>query len=204
MSDEQPLRDWLAARRSRIEALRAEIARQREALSQQEASLDAEEADLVATERTLARRASDQTFQPIAALTASVVERARPEPPKEPRKPKGIPKILVMADTVLAESEALGQPWLEPTQIAEVIRARWWPTVETGFITPQLWRAAKIGKLRKDGTRYARVQRNEKTPAVGTTGAFSANGAGSQPASAGGQTGNVIVPPTSFTQPERR
>ncbi len=139
-----------------IRARRAEIQRQRIVLEQ-------EDAELAVTERHIARfLPSGDGLVPIGSVMNAVVQdvATRFTPTRASmganRKPKGIPTIFRMACDVLRESARNGKPWLDSQEITNEIKARWWPSVETSAVQPQLWRAATKRKaLLKDGTRYA-------------------------------------------------
>ena len=85
-----------------------------------------------------------------------------------PPRPVGVPQTPHMICVAIAEAQDRGLPGLRPEETRDFIRAKWWPAVEIDAVGPTMWRMAKRGRLRKNGTVYS--LKNE-TPAVGAAGA---------------------------------
>jgi hypothetical protein len=92
-----------------------------------------------------------------AALPGVAVEVPRladappaPSPTKRKLKPDGIPTTSVMIITALQETGRAARP----PEIADYIRKRWWPKLQTGVIGTAVWHMAQEGKLEKDGGLY--------------------------------------------------
>lgn len=144
--------DLIRQRRQQIDAERKNLAAQIDSLRRKETMLDQELHELTVTERTIARLHNIELPELIA-------------PPEKATggKPAGIPTVLEMANAVIAsEAEGRDQLFMEGNDITEAIRRRWWPTVKPSDVTPTLWRAAKEGRIYKNGTRYARVKPDDR------------------------------------------
>lgn len=127
-----------------------EVQREKAAAVQRLAALDHERSDveqqineLAITERTLARLLSVDLPEPLVPASSELSKR---------KKPEGIPTIYVMTLTLFRDQ---GVHWLEGQEIVQAIREKWWPTAKNDDIGPTLWRLAKMGKLVKQGTKYA-------------------------------------------------
>jgi len=183
MSD-QAILAKIHARRQEIADARANVAAEIKQLGALDASLQQEETELRITERHILKFAVGELERPTTELAARVLAKGKEQEAAQrgKRKPKGLPNVLVMARAVMADSAEQGRHWLEPVEIVTQIRKRWqWPELEVGFISPQLWRAARKGKLLKDGTRYALLASNEKAPDSVAAGAPQSNGAADLP-----------------------
>jgi hypothetical protein len=145
----------------------ADVVQRRQEIQREDAELALEQQNLEITERTLVQLASHEQATHLGALVGPIVQATQPEPEKAPRKPKDAPKIIDMACRVLSDAVERGDDWLSAPEITAAIRQRWWPNVETRFITPSLWKAANRNILWKKGPRYALPSSNEKGPTVG-------------------------------------
>lgn len=130
---------------------RAEIRRERD-------RLDIEDRELEAAERQITRLFSMQVAAPNSALASHdavhVGEATQPIIEKLAtgrRKPRGVPKVLVMVFEILRETK---RP-MQAKEIADQIRDRWWREAPTSAIQAQLWRAAKDGRLQKCDRGYS-------------------------------------------------
>lgn len=165
-------------------------------------ALEVEESEIASIIRGLERHLSlaprPVIQEPVASAAAAVIERV--DSLRRKRKPKNVPSVFRMSCDVLRDSMKRGRPWLDSAEIAEEIRKRWWHQAQTGFIQPQLWRAAKRGRLLKNGARYALPTLNEKTPAEQTAGVSQSLGSegSAWPATSvptGGTAGSASVSP---------
>lgn len=68
------------------------------------------------------------------------------------RKPPGIPPMTQLIVSVLLSRD--GGP-MEPREIVEEIRARWWPDAPVTSVGPIVWRMAKEGVLSKERQLYS-------------------------------------------------
>ena len=66
------------------------------------------------------------------------------------RKPEGIPPMTEMITTAL---KVAGRG-LEPREMTEFIREKWWPHVKGESVSPIAWRMARLGQLKKEGSVY--------------------------------------------------
>lgn len=178
MSDQEAILAKIQMRRRAIAEARANMAEEIEKLRGLDAGLEQEEMELTITERHILKFTIGELERPTTELGARVVATrlAQEAVQRSKRKPADVPSVLVMAGTVLLERAERGQIWLEPAEIVTEIKKRWWRDAEQAFIAPQLWRAAKKGRLLKDGTRYA-LPENEKAPVGMATEASHSNGA---------------------------
>jgi hypothetical protein len=87
-------------------------------------------------------------------------------PEADLKKPAGIPRMSEMIITVLREYDLIGP--MEPKEIAEWIRKRWWPEAPSTSVGPTAWRMWKEGRLIKEGAAYSLPK--DETPTVGPVG----------------------------------
>jgi hypothetical protein len=66
------------------------------------------------------------------------------------RKPKDIPP---MTEMIVAAIKSNGRG-LEPREMTEFIRDKWWPHVKGESVGPIAWRMSRAGQLRKEGSFY--------------------------------------------------
>jgi hypothetical protein len=138
----------IAERRVVIAKRRGAIFDEVKALNQENNDLMREDQELSAAQRVIARLMNLPEPQPASSNGAEApIERAG--------KPAGIPTVPEMADIILREAEAAGDPWREGRTIVAEIKQRWWPTVEPNDVLPTLWRLANVERLRKKGSKYA-------------------------------------------------
>lgn len=90
------------------------------------------------------------------------------------RKPPEAPTVPEMITEALTAARDLGRPGLEPKEITEYIRTRWWPTVAITSVGPIAWRMSQRNQLAKDGPLYSLPK--EETPAVSPAGASELQG----------------------------
>jgi hypothetical protein len=100
------------------------------------------------------------TVAPVVAPTSppdDVAElRSLPRPPAHPvdarrkHKPDGLPSIAAMITAVLKET-----PGLRPPEIADFIRQKWWPDLQTPTVSTTAWRMVRSGHLTQQDGRYA-------------------------------------------------
>jgi hypothetical protein len=77
------------------------------------------------------------------------------------RKPEGTPTMPHMILSVLKE---LDRP-LEPRDITDRIRGRWWPGVESSKVASIVWRMEQRGQLEKiEGTTEYRLPKDTEAP----------------------------------------
>lgn len=65
-------------------------------------------------------------------------------------KPDGLPTIAAMITATLKET-----PGLRPAEIADVIRKKWWPDLQTPTISTTAWRMVRSGHLTQQDGRYS-------------------------------------------------
>lgn len=75
-------------------------------------------------------------------------------------KPANLPSVRDMIATVLEDASP---KWLQPKQIANVVRQTWWPEVPPQRVASVAWGMARIGQLEKRGRRY-RAKSNGQHP----------------------------------------
>jgi hypothetical protein len=75
---------------------------------------------------------------------------AHPVDPRRKHKPAGLPSIATMIAAVLKET-----PNLRPPEIADFVRKRWWPELQTPVISTTVWRMVRSGHLTQQDGRYA-------------------------------------------------
>jgi hypothetical protein len=135
-------------RRSGIEAQKAEV------------QLFISQANLV---RRLAAQPGDPTVPKVHIERHCGVGIVRIEKPKpvtpvsEPevlarvkRKPDGLPSVASMIVTALRETGKASRP----SEVADFVRGRWWPAVQTKVVGTMLWQMAQAGKLTHHDGRY--------------------------------------------------
>lgn len=71
------------------------------------------------------------------------------------RKPKDAPTMNEMITLSLQDAQSRGAIGLEPKDMTEFIRQKWWPHVKGSAVGPIAWRMADQHKLRKIGDLYA-------------------------------------------------
>ena len=157
MSDHQALLAKIETRRKEIAVQRSLVADVIATNQSIDDGLQKEDADLEITERYIRQFTEGGLATPVTELAKHIMaERAAPVlKVRGKRKPDGLPSVLEMAAIVFRDRANEGQPWLEPAEIVTEIKRRWWKAAEQEFIGPQLWRAARKGRLLKNGTRYA-------------------------------------------------
>ncbi|HRO51250.1 MAG TPA: hypothetical protein PLW75_14000 [Hyphomicrobium sp.] len=150
---------------SRLNERRAALSKRRQDIAQAIAELQAEDAELARRDEALQITAQtlpellvneEREPQSIGSMAANVIASIEPEPERKKRKPDDIPPILQMADEALAHFEAQGTALVTARDIANFMRARYWPEAKADYIQGQLWRAAKRGDLLKKGSHYCR------------------------------------------------
>lgn len=129
------LKDVQRQKREAIERLAA--------LDTERAALEQDINELAIVERRVAQMLSVDLPEPSVQRASEVHKR---------KKPTGIPTIYVMTCTIFRER---GVHWLEAQEILQIIREKWWPTAKNDDVGPTLWRLARMGKLTKNGTKYA-------------------------------------------------
>jgi hypothetical protein len=72
------------------------------------------------------------------------------KPARRKHKPDGLPTITEMVTVVLREIPGLRAP-----EIADTIRKRWWPSLDTATIRSLVWRMVRSGHLTQQDGRYA-------------------------------------------------
>lgn len=82
------------------------------------------------------------------AALAQQRELAAPE--RRRLKPDGIPAVSAMIVTALRDAGKASRP----AEIADYVRKRWWPDLQTTTICAQVWQMAKVGKLIAHDGRY--------------------------------------------------
>jgi hypothetical protein len=65
-------------------------------------------------------------------------------------KPDGLPTIAEMVTAVLKQTSGLRAP-----EIADAIRKRWWPNLDTATIRSLVWRMVRSGHLTQQDDHYA-------------------------------------------------
>jgi hypothetical protein len=109
---------------------------------------------------------SGESVNATSAAT-KIVERAA--------KPDGIPTIPEMIFGALRESSSHGKYWLEPSEIRDYIRQRWWPMAHTNNIGPIVWKMGKDKKLKSHNGRYSLLG-DDESPKIEEPSASKANG----------------------------
>jgi hypothetical protein len=145
------------ARNREFEAIQKEkalVAKKLAAIDRDRAMLEQQASELAVTERTLARILGVDLPQETGGSTSNGS--------KAGGKPKKLPSIYQMMLALLAEAPGGA---LEVQDAMRLIRERWWPSAERNDIAPTLWRLAKTGKLKKDGTSYALPETEEPSTA---------------------------------------
>ncbi len=115
----------------------------------------------------------------------SGLSQARPES----TKPADAPAMPLMIMEALLVAHEAGKDRLEPKDITQFVRDRYWPDAPTSSVGPTVWRMAKDGRLRKLGEFYALPE----APADGAE--FSARGAETETA---GVTDRDLAPADLF------
>jgi hypothetical protein len=81
-------------------------------------------------------------------------KKARPRLVLLDRKPANIPPMSEMIETAIKEAVGEGRKGMEPREMTEFIRNKWWPNVKGESVSPIAWRMSKNGQLKKDGALY--------------------------------------------------
>jgi hypothetical protein len=147
--DQKQQIDVIQQRGLEIANRRAQIGKEINDLNVENLALAKEQEELAVAARVMARLLQ----QPERAI----LDQEAPQPPRQ-GKPPGIPTVYDMADRILQEAEVTDGEWIEGQEIVARIRSKWWPDARTVDIVPTLWRLAQQDRLRKEGTKYARIQ----------------------------------------------
>ena len=115
------------------------LARRKEISAKME-RLRVEDGELEIAIRVLNRYASPKT----AAMNG-----AGPSSHLGPPRPKGIPSLFDMTETVIREAVASGKSGLMGREIVDEIGKKFWPDVLGRQILPPIYAFAKKGRLRK-------------------------------------------------------
>ena len=130
----------VSARRKSVEARLTE-------LRMETRVLEAELADLATAERVWLKLAGIE-----------VPEEATPvEAPAG--KPPDTPTMTDMIREALREAKKEGLAGLEPADITQDIRRKWWPNAPSTAVGPIIWRMWRKGRLGKDGDIYVLPER---------------------------------------------
>lgn len=76
------------------------------------------------------------------------------KPRYSPTKPKGAPTVARMIVAALEDAASRGHPQLQPREIADFVRGKWWPNVGGSSISTAAWRMAQNGRLQSNGGLY--------------------------------------------------
>jgi hypothetical protein len=90
---------------------------------------------------------------PTSANVSQPLPKQSPHTPVDARrkhKPDGLPSIAAMITATLKETPGLRAP-----EIADLIRKRWWPDLQTPTISTTAWRMVRSGHLTQQDGRYA-------------------------------------------------
>jgi hypothetical protein len=98
------------------------------------------------------------------------------KPRYSPTKPKGAPTVARMIVAALEDAASRGQSQLQPREITEFVRRKWWPNVGGSSISTAVWRMAQNGRLQSNGGGLYRLNRtnaaadHQDTPATNFAG----------------------------------
>jgi hypothetical protein len=110
----------------------------------------AKAADYEAAERVWFALGGDEADESAGSSEESTPKAAPPR-----KKPAGIPPIPEIIIECLAGAANAGLPGLEPNQILEWVRSKYWPNAESTDVGSTAWRMWKGGRLVKDGAVYS-------------------------------------------------
>jgi hypothetical protein len=137
-------------RRSCIEAQKAEVQLliRQHSLAQRLAALPEDPTAPIVRIEKLPNGANmvhvDKPKQPPAASVSSV------EPPRRRLKPIGLPSMPAMILEALSDGKRA-----RPVEIADYVRRKYWPDMDTKMINIRVWQMAKEGRLAYHDGRYS-------------------------------------------------
>jgi hypothetical protein len=86
---------------------------------------------------------------------AVVVPGVLPSPAlKQKHKPDGMPTLKTMVATAFEDAAKRGQVELEPHQVFDFVRRKWWPNVSRNRIRSTIWKMCAAGQLEKGAGVY--------------------------------------------------
>ncbi len=107
----------------------------------------------------------DQERRRIDIVERAEAEAARQEAELEKRKPDTAPTVPEMIHEILLRPHLLDDPGMEPKDILNEIRKRWWPDAPSTSVGPIAWRMwKKEGRLVKDGNLYSLPPHGDRAP----------------------------------------
>jgi hypothetical protein len=154
----------MVSRLSQVKAMRVSLAQEEEELTtairvaRRFAEEGWEDEDLAAPEPDLEKRRID-------ILERAEAEADRQEAELQKRKPESAPTVPEMIHEILLRPHLLDDPGMEPKDILNEIRKRWWPDAPSTSVGPIAWRMwKKEGRLVKDGNLYSLPPHGDRAP----------------------------------------